>query len=102
MFATLIETKTAKTGSPVPTNRPERVVQVTVQGEGSVSAQAEVEVSNDGKAWFKTYDTKTISGDTIASDYWPPNAAGWAYMRARVLEVTGEKAIATVTLGMAG
>lgn len=104
MKATLLETKAPATGRPVITDAATRVVQMTVEGVGEVSATAYVEVSNDRIKWFKACLDMTVSGvaavDTPLSDNWPEFSAAWAYMRATVTDVQGQDAKVTLTLGL--
>lgn len=104
MNITLLEAKAPQVGRPVVTNLAERLVQMTVEGTGTVSATAYVEVSNDRIKWFKACLDMTVTGIASAeaplSDNWPSFSAAWAFMRAVVTDVQGTDAKVTLTLGL--
>lgn len=100
----LLEATAPAVGRPVPTDSATRLVQMTVEGNGNVSATAYVEVSNDRIKWFKVCLDMTVSGVASAadavSDTWPEFDAAWAFMRATVTDVQGENAKVTLTLSL--
>lgn len=100
----LLETTVPAVGRPAPTDSATRLVQMTVEGEGAVSATAFVEASNDRKKWFKVCLDRTVSGSANSndpvSDFWPEFDAAWAFMRATVTDVQGEDAKVTLTLSL--
>lgn len=104
MRTTLLATSVPAVGKPVITDLANRLVQMTVEGEGEVSATAYVEVSNDRIKWFKVCLDLTVSGiaslEAALSDNWPEFSASWAYMRATVTDVQGMGAKVTLTLGI--
>jgi hypothetical protein len=104
MRATLLETTVAAVGRPIITDAASRLVQMTVEGVGAVSATAYVEVTNDRIKWFKACLDMTVSGtasiEEAVSDNWPEFSASWAYMRATVTDVQGVNAKVTLTLSL--
>lgn len=104
MRTTLLETAVPAVGRPVPTDSATRLVQMTVEGDGEVSATAYVEVSNDRIKWFKVCLDMTVSGVANAaeavSDIWPEFDAAWAFMRATVTDVQGANAKVKLTLSL--
>ena len=75
-------------GNAVPANAPNRTFQLTVEGPAAVTITAFVEVSNDRKVWFPFCNPLTVSGNKLASDYWPPIPAAWGYVRATCTDIT--------------
>lgn len=104
MRTDLLETKVPAVGKCAPTDSATRLVQMTVEGDGAVSATAYVEVSNDRIKWFKVCLDMTVSGVASAadavSDFWPEFDAAWAFMRATVTDVQGKDAKVTLTLSL--
>lgn len=104
MRTTLLATQAPAIGKPVPTDLASRLIQMTVEGEGSVSATAYVEVSNDRIKWFKVCLDMTVSGtaslEDALSDTWPEFSAAWAFMRAVVTDVQGVNSKVTLTLSI--
>lgn len=108
MNYTLIETKKAEVGKEFPTSSPDKTFQLSVESAtvGSVvSATGIVEVSNDRKVWFPFCMPMTVTGTvtadiTVFSDYWPPVSAAWAFARASITDISGDNAVATLSMGM--
>lgn len=104
MRTTLLETAVPAVGKCAPTDAATRLVQMTVEGDGQVSATAYVEVSNDRIKWFKVCLDLTVTGIATAaealSDNWPEFDAAWAFMRATVTDVQGKDAKVTLTLSI--
>lgn len=70
--------------------------QLTVQGIGTVSASALIEVSNDDIAWVP-FGTMSATGTITGTDYTSPAWGAWTYHRATITAISGTDALATVT-----
>ena len=72
--------------------------QLTGEAIGPFSIQAVIEVSNDNKGWCSSGEsTFLLEGDSLASKAFFVDTP-WAYIRARVLSISGTDANLTVTL----
>lgn len=104
MRTTLLETNVPQVGRPVPTNLSSRLIQMTVKGDGVVSATAYIEATNDRIKWFKVCLDITVSGtatlEEALGDTWPEFNAAWAYMRAVVTDIQGPGAYAILSLAI--
>jgi hypothetical protein len=98
--ATLLDNATAiGAGDAVPSNLfpGPKTFQATVEGSGAVTAEVDIEASNDGENWL-WLGTISLSGTGSDSDGFASSAA-WANHRADVTAIGGTGASVTVKMG---
>lgn len=99
-IATLLD---AVTSTGVGTSIPSRLYpgaksfQATVLGSGAVTAEVDIEVSNDDEHWM-VLGTISLSGTAVDTDGFASSAA-WAFHRANLTAITGTGANVTVKMG---
>lgn len=101
MSAVILNAVTSVTTQPqvFPTNKAKRTYQVTLQGNGAVSATVNVEYSNDQIAWFSEAGAPlTLNGSDTVSEFLPAIDRASAWVRASVSAITGDSAQVSVTL----
>lgn len=97
----ILLTKAPLDGDSIPTNMPNRMFQATVEGVGAISADFAIEYSNDQKVWFPHDGSPvTVSGNDLASVMLPLVNQGSGWARARCLAISGQDAVASVTMAM--
>lgn len=72
--------------------------QVTITGDGAVSGQVYIEVSNDNVGWMSDVNSVfNLSGTNNVSSGFVSNVS-WGYARVRVVSLTGTNVSCTVTM----
>jgi hypothetical protein len=74
-----------------------KTFQAVVEGSGAVTAEVDIEASNDGEHWL-VLGTISLSGTGSDTDGFASSAA-WAYHRANLTAVTGTGASVSVMMG---
>lgn len=74
-----------------------RTYQASATATGALTADVDIEVSNDNVNWL-VLGTISLADDDAASDGFASDAA-WTYTRANVTAITGTGAAVTVTMG---
>ncbi|SEH89554.1 hypothetical protein [Paraburkholderia hospita] len=82
----------------LPRSRPRRAIQAVVSGNGAVTASVVIEGSNDA-ANALPLGTIDLTGASPQTDGFLSDAE-WAFVRARVVSVTGTGAVVSVTMGI--
>jgi hypothetical protein len=83
-------------GAKVQSNHPKRTVQAVVSGDGAVTAEVEVQGSNDGVN-FLTLATISLSGTDLDQDGCALESP-WKWIQVELTSITGTDAVCTVTM----